>query len=64
MLSNQLLLFIYLGQRPGRMPHGHPVVRIILCLFMVETKIFAYFSPGKTVTKITPRFSLGSRALS
>ena len=38
------------------MPRGHPAVRIILCLFTVETKIFAYFSPGKTVTEITPRF--------
>ena len=45
-----------LRQCPGRMPHGLPAVGIILCLFMVETKIFAYFSTGKTVTKITPRF--------
>jgi hypothetical protein len=37
---------------------GHTVVRIKLCLFMVETKIFACFSPGKTVTKITPGFRL------
>lgn len=39
---------------------GHTVVGIILCLFMVETKIFEYFSPGKIVTKITLGFQLES----
>lgn len=39
---------------------GHSVVRIIQGLFMVEKKIFASFSPGKTFTKITPEFLLGS----
>lgn len=55
-LGNLLLLFMCLRQCPGRTPRGLPEVGIILCLFMVETKVFAYFSPGKTVTRITPRF--------
>lgn len=43
---------------------GHTVVTIIFCLFMVETSIFTCFSSGKTPTKITPEFQLGSGALS
>lgn len=46
-----------------RMLHGSYCRRDNI-VFVGKTKIFAYFSPSKTATKITPEFWLGSGALS